>query len=177
MVIHNFFILSKSGTTIYFKEYDSNLDIELGASMLCAFFSAMNSFSKNLFQRGIDSVIVYDKKFICEDSGNLISIALIDSIDNTTFMRKKLQGINEFLLNNYSNELEHFKGDLEVFTPLEETFDNIILDDLQTSADEKELILMLSNLLKKLKEPRKKGKKASIIKTIEENINYLEKRF
>jgi len=177
MVIHSFFILSKSGTTVFHKIYDSNLDLDLGPSMLCAFFSAMNSFSKNIFERGLDSVIVEDKKFVCEDAGNILSIALIDSVDNTTFMRKKLQGINDFLIKNYSSEILNFEGNLEVFKPLEEAFDNIILNDLHTSADEKEMISMLSSLLNKLKEPRKKGKKASILKMIEENIDYLEKRF
>ena len=177
MVIHSFFIISKSGMNVFHKNYDSDIDVDLSASMLCAFFSAMNSFSKNIFERGLDSVIVRDKKFVCEDTGDFLSIALIDSIDNTTFMRKKLQGINEFLVQNYSKELENFDGDLEAFKPLEETIDNIILNDLHTSADEKEMISMLSDLLKKLKAPRKKGQKASIIKMIEENIDYFERRF
>lgn len=177
MVIHNFMILTKSGTCIYYKEYNPSMEIEINPSLLSAFFSAMNSFSENLFKKGLETITIQNnKQFICEERDILISIAMIDATDSESFMHKKLQGINDFLTQNYSNELKNFDGDLGDFKGIEEIFDNIILNDFKNSTGEFEIIMILEEILKKFKGPKKKGKKASLIKLLEENIEYLKKK-
>ncbi|NHI91115.1 MAG: hypothetical protein EAX96_01345 [Candidatus Lokiarchaeota archaeon] len=177
MVIHNFMILTKFGTCIYFKVYNPLMDITMNPSMLSAFFSAMNSFSTNLFNKGLETLTIQDnKQFICQESGDLISIAMIDATDSANFMHMKLKGINEFLSNNFSKELENFDGDLAKFEGIEDIFDNIILNDFKNTSGDLEIIIILEEILKKIKGPKKKGKKASIIKLLEENIEYFKKK-
>ena len=177
MVIHNFLILTKFGTCIYYKVYNPSMNVEVNPLMLSAFFSAMNSFSENLFKKGLETLTIQDnKQFICEESGDLLSIVMIDTTDSATFMHEKLKGINEFLSNNYSEVLKNFDGDLANFEGIEEIFDNIILNDFKDSTGKFEIIIILEEILKKIKGPNKKGKKASIIKLLEENIEYLKKK-
>ena len=177
MVIHNLMILTKFGTCLYYKVYNPSMNVDMNPAMLSAFFSAMNSFSKNLFQRGLETLTIRDnKQFICDSFGDLISIVMIDTTDSSTFMHEKLKGINEFLSTNYSKELENFDGNLAEFDGIEEIFDNIILNDFKNSSGKFETIIILEEILKKIKGPKKKGKKASIIKLLEENIEYLKKK-
>ncbi len=179
MVIHCFFILTRSGTSIYHKFYVKPTKEIMGVNpaMLCAFFSAMNSFSQNLFNRGLETLTIEDKQFICEDSGDIISIVLIDAKDSATFMRKKLKGINDYLLTNYGNVLQKFEGNLADFKGIEEDFESIILNDFKKTAEVNEIVIILNEILKNIKRPRKKGQRASIIKLLEENIEYFEKKF
>ena len=170
-------ILTKFGTCIYYKEYNPSMEIEINPSMISAFFSAMNSFSENLFKIGLDTITIQNnRQFICEESDTLISIAMIDATDSGSFMHKKLHGINDFLTQNYSKELKNFDGDLGDFEGIEEIFDNIILNDFKNSTSEFEILMILEEILKKIKGPNKKGKKASLIKLVEENIEYLKKK-
>ncbi|MHA1798707.1 MAG: hypothetical protein ACTSVY_09720 [Candidatus Helarchaeota archaeon] len=175
MVIHNLMILTKSGANIYYRIYDSSTKINVNPSMLSAFFSAMNSFSTNLFNKGLQTITIQDnKQFICEELEDLISIAMIDATDSASFMHKKLRGINDFLIKNY--DLKNFDGDLREFEGIEQIIDNIILNDFSDTTLEQEIIMILEEILKKMKGPNKKGKKKSIIKLIEENIEYFKKK-
>jgi len=162
-------VLTKSGITIYYKQYSPDSFIK-NQVMVSAFFSAMFSFSNNLTGKALDLLRMGDRQFIVKESSDLLFIALVDSDDDLTIANDRLKYLSDFFDKNYKKHINKktFDGNLEHFDGIEEKIDTYILNT-PISKKTNSFIRTLEEI-KKLVNTRKKGTKEKLKKLIDKKI-------
>ncbi|MGQ9721015.1 MAG: hypothetical protein ACUVXA_06810 [Candidatus Jordarchaeum sp.] len=107
-MIHNFYLLKKSGECVIHRKYGS---LETDENLVSGFLSAMFSFGRNISGRNIESVLLDDKKFVYVCSDEVIFAAYTDRDD---MIKNKLDELSELFLKEYGN-LENWDGDRDKF--------------------------------------------------------------
>lgn len=169
-MIHNLMVLTKSGITIYYKQYSPDSFIK-NQVMVSAFFSAMFSFSNNLTGKALDLLRMGNRQFLVKESPDLLFIALIDSDDDLNETNGRLDYLKDFFYKNYKKYIDKktFDGNLERFVTIEDKIDNYLERNpipKNTSGD----IVGTLEEIKKLVNTRKKGTKDKLRKLLEEKI-------
>ena len=173
-MLHNIFILTKSGINIFYKAYTPEACI-LNQVMVSAFFSAMFSFSNNLTGQALDFLRVGDRQFVVEESPDLLFITLTDNDDSITEIRERLIKLKDFFYKNYAKYIDKktFDGNIEPFEGIEPNIDEIILRPPILKRQGK--VLETLKEIKKLINIKKKGTKAKLNNFLDEVINNYEK--
>lgn len=170
-MIHNIFILTKSGITLYYKAYTQKAFI-LNQIMVSAFFSAMFSFSNNLTGRSLELLSVGDCQFVIEESPDLLFISLIDKDDSIRDIKDRLKKIQDFFYKNFAKHIEKklFDGDLERFNGIDPIVDDLLLKP-SIFKKEGEFLKILEEI-KKLVNTQKKGTKLKLNNFLDEVVNH-----
>ena len=173
-MIHNIFILTKSGITIYYKAYTPEASI-MNQTLVAAFFSAMFSFSNNLTGKTLDLLRICDRQFICKESPDLLFISLIDLDDSILEIMERLNKLQDFFYKNYAKHIDSktFDGNIGRFEGIESIIDEMVLNPPIFKKTTK--ILDTLEEIKKLVNTRKKGAKLKLDKFLNKTIDDYKK--
>nr|MDO8079869.1 hypothetical protein [Candidatus Freyarchaeota archaeon] len=117
-MIHNFYLLKKSGECIIHRKYGS---LETDEHLVSGFLSAMFSFGRSISGCNIESVLLDDKKFIYVIKDDIILAAYTDRDD---MVKDKLQDLSQEFTKTYGN-LENWDGDRDRFADFQLKLDEI----------------------------------------------------
>jgi hypothetical protein len=117
-MIHNFYLLKKSGECIIHRKYGS---LETDENLVTGFLSAIFSFGRNISGCNIESVLMDDKKFIYVINGDAIFAAYTDRDD---VVKDKLEELSQEFTKNYGN-LENWDGDRDKFVEFLPRLDDV----------------------------------------------------
>ncbi len=154
-MIHNFYILKKSGECIIHRKYGS---LETDENLVSGFLSAMFSFGRNISGRNIESVLLDDKKFVYVCNEEVIFAAYTDRDD---MIKDKLEDLCEEFIKAYG-ALENWDGDRDRFVEFYPKLDTIF-GALGKEASED----ILNTLMQKVQTG-----KGSIKDSMDELLNY-----
>ena len=89
MVIHNIWVFTKkSGTSLYHEKYGS---VEVDESLFSGFLSSINTLAETEFdQKGVESIIMGDYKFLYEHFCGIIFTVSADPNDSDVELKKLL---------------------------------------------------------------------------------------
>lgn len=158
-MIHNFYLLKKSGECVIHRKYGS---LETDENLVSGFLSAMFSFGRNISGRNIESVLLDDKKFVYVCTDEIIFAAYTDRDD---MIKDKLEGLHEEFIKQYGN-LEGWDGDRDKFVEFFPKLDSVF------GASGKEAS---ENILNELLQKVKTGK-GSIKDSMDELLNYFKEK-
>ena len=147
LVLHNVWILLKSGVCIFHKEYRS---VHLDENLVSGFLSAATQFVTKLGEDRVESIIMGRKKFVCISSNELIFSVCVDKDDNEQEAFEKLWEIKVAFLRKYLEKVKNWDGDVSVYKNFENDLDKIIFEEARISAAVKELIQKLQQHKEKL---------------------------
>jgi ABC-type uncharacterized transport system fused permease/ATPase subunit len=117
-MIHNFYLLKKSGECLLHRKYGS---LETDEHLVTGFLSAMFSFGRTISGCNIESVLLDDKKFTYVIKDDIILAAYTDRDD---VVKDKLQDLSQEFTQTYGN-LENWDGDRDRFVDFQQKLDNI----------------------------------------------------
>ncbi|MHA1603108.1 MAG: hypothetical protein ACTSWF_00450 [Candidatus Freyarchaeota archaeon] len=158
-MIHNFYLLKKSGECVIHRKYGS---LETDENLVSGFLSAMFSFGRNISGRNIESVLLDDKKFVYVVNGDVIFAAYTDRND---MVKDKLEELSEEFIKKYGN-LENWDGDRDRFADFLPKLDEVFGSSGKEVADN-----FLNDLIKQIQEG-----KTSIKASLDEWIDSLKER-
>lgn len=142
LVLHNVWILLKSGICIFHKEYRS---IHLDENLVSGFLSATSSFVSKLGEEKIESITMGKKKFVCTGSNDLIFSICVDKDDEDQDAFEKLWEIKITFLRKYLEKVKSWDGDVSVYRSFGEDLDKLVFEKTKISNAVKELIQKLKN--------------------------------
>ncbi|MEM2133673.1 MAG: hypothetical protein QW261_03470 [Candidatus Jordarchaeaceae archaeon] len=117
-MIHNFYLLRRSGECIIHRKYGS---LETDENLVSGFLSAMFSFGRNISGQSIESVLLDDKKFVYVCNDDIIFAAYTDRQDE---IKSKLESISQEFTKNYG-KLENWDGNRDRFTDFLPVLDKV----------------------------------------------------
>lgn len=117
-MIHNFYLLKKSGQCIIHRKYGS---LDTDEHLVSGFLSAMFSFGRSISGCNIESVLLDDKKFVYVIKDDIILAAYTDRDD---VIKDKLQDLSQEFTQTYGN-LENWDGDRDRFIDFQQKLDAI----------------------------------------------------
>lgn len=118
-MIHNFYLLKKSGECVVHRKYGS---LETDENLVTGFLSAMFSFGRNISGCNIESVLMEDKKFVYVINGDVILAAYADRDD---MVKEKLELLSKEFNARYGN-LEYWDGDRDKFAEFLPKLDEVL---------------------------------------------------
>ena len=126
-MIKEFYVLLKSGESLFHKVYGEN---RVDESLFSGFLGAVYTFAREIGHGDIKTMEMGDAKFICEVSGKLIFVVVVEKEDNEQEIKNFLRfSINAFL-NRFGKEIEGWRGDVTVFRSFSEDLD-VLVEDYQ----------------------------------------------
>ena len=140
LILHNVWILLKSGICIFHKEYRS---IHVDENLVSGFLSAAVSFVSKLGEDRVESITMGKKKFVCVASNDLIFSICIDKEDEDQDAFEKLWEIKIIFLRKYLEEVKNWNGEVSVYRGFEEDLDKLLFEKTKVSNAVKELIQKL----------------------------------
>ncbi len=158
-MIHNFYLLKKSGECVIHRKYGS---LETDENLVSGFLSAMFSFGRNISGRNIESVLLDDKKFVYVCSDEIIFAAYTDRDD---LIKDKLEDLHEEFIKQYG-KLQDWDGDRDKFVEFFPKLDAVFCALGKEASD---------NILNELLQKVQTGK-GSIKDSMDELLNYFKEK-
>lgn len=159
IMIHNFYLLKKSGECIIHRKYGS---LETDEHLVSGFLSAMFSFGRSISGCNIESVLLDDKKFTYVINDDIILAAYTDRDD---LVKDKLQALSQEFTETYGN-LENWDGNRDRFVDFQQKLDEIFGETGKKAPDD---------VLEKMMQAIQTGK-VSIKESVDELLDYFKEK-
>ncbi|HEY0088377.1 MAG TPA: hypothetical protein VGB37_06015 [Candidatus Lokiarchaeia archaeon] len=115
-VIRDFWILSKSGLTIYHHQFTKQLDEQI----IGGFLFAIEKFGEKIAQSELKSFEFKSIKFILIKEKDILFIANYAKHVKDEKIIDELKRVSNIFFKSYSNIIDNWNGDLNVFADFEE---------------------------------------------------------
>ncbi|MBD3194242.1 MAG: hypothetical protein GF317_04250 [Candidatus Lokiarchaeota archaeon] len=127
-VLQDLWILaSDSGIVLYSRTFDNNVDVQLFGGLM----SALNSFAEVLSKEGLTSFELSDKRFAIIKRKNISIIGNASTKVKEKKLIEELQIIADKFFVLYSDILDNWDGDINLFSNFEEKIE----DSLEETVD------------------------------------------
>ena len=127
-ILQDFWILSKSGLTLFHRVLNEKMDDQLFGGI----FYAVELFGKKLATGGLKSFEMNSKKFTLFKKNNLLFIASSSKEVKEDKVNAELEKISSAFFKEYSQIIDNWNGDLNKFSG----FENKIKDSLEKRFEE-----------------------------------------
>ncbi|MFB0561627.1 MAG: hypothetical protein ACETWM_10510 [Candidatus Lokiarchaeia archaeon] len=124
-MVKAFYVLLKSGESLFYKVYGKN---NVDESLLSGFLGAVYTFAREIGHGDIKTMEMGDAKFICEVSGNLIFVVVVEKDEDEQGIKNFLGFASKGFVIRFSDELKRWRGDVTVFRPFSEDLDLLVED-------------------------------------------------
>ncbi|MFX1449248.1 MAG: hypothetical protein ACFFCM_00315 [Promethearchaeota archaeon] len=131
-MIHNVWILNTDGICLIDRNYSS---INVDKTLFAGFVSAIESFSKKLTQRHIDSIVMGDLKILYIVGEKIVVAIAIDSEDNEKEIRRKVEALQRSFVKMYEKKID--LTEVDVFKDFTKIIDMILYLDWNYEYDRK----------------------------------------
>nr|MDO8081538.1 hypothetical protein [Candidatus Freyarchaeota archaeon] len=121
-MIKAFYVLLKTGESLFYKVYGRN---HVDESLFSGFLGAVYNFAREIGHGDIQTMEMGDAKVICEVSGNLIFVVVVEKDDDEQEIKNFLSSASKTFLNRFREELEGWRGNVTVFRPFAKELDHI----------------------------------------------------
>ncbi|MHA1333942.1 MAG: ADP-ribosylation factor-like protein [Candidatus Odinarchaeia archaeon] len=129
-MIHNVYIIRKSGECLIAKSYGS---IKLDEGLISGFLSALQSFVAELSGDKIRSIKTGNVKFIYGGAEDLIFVFCVSQDEDEKNIEQKIAAVRDAFLSRYKNVLKDWDGSISVFEPFGEILDKIVIGPIKIS--------------------------------------------
>lgn len=131
-MIHNVWILNTNGICLLDRNY-SNTDVD--RNLVAGFVSAIESFSKKLTQRDVDSIVMGDIRILYIVGEKIIVAIAIDSEDDEEEIRRKVEALQRTFVKMYENKIH--LTEVDVFKDFSKIIDMVLYLDWNFEYDRK----------------------------------------
>lgn len=131
-MIHNVWILNTAGICLLDRNYSS---IDVDKNLVAGFVSAIESFSKKLTQRHVDSIVMGDLRILYIVGEKIIVAIAIDSEDDEGEIRRKVEALQRTFVKMYENKIH--LTEVDVFKDFTKIIDMILYLDWNFEYDRK----------------------------------------
>ena len=114
-VLQDIWILSEAGIVVFNRVFDPKVNEQLFGALM----SALNSFAENLVQGGPMSFELSSVRYTTIRKQNFLFIANSSKKIKENRVKDELMGISEKFFNKYSNTLENWDSDINIFSDFE----------------------------------------------------------
>jgi len=114
-VLQDIWILSEAGIVVFNRVFDPKVNEQLFGALM----SALNSFAENLVQGGPMSFELSSVRYTTIRKQNFLFIANSSKKIKENRVKDELMGISEKFFNKYSNILENWDSDINIFSDFE----------------------------------------------------------
>ncbi len=124
--INEFYIITESGTCIFSK----SRELEIDQSLFAGFMTALNAFSKQMTKDNINAFSLGKSKYVIVSSGHLLFIARIDLKEKGKEIQKTLMEMKDIFFKRFGKEMfaGEWNGDVSIFAVLNEDYARFLLD-------------------------------------------------
>ncbi|NVM02178.1 MAG: hypothetical protein HWN67_07570 [Candidatus Helarchaeota archaeon] len=131
-MIHNVWILNTNGICLLDRNYSS---IDVDKNLVAGFVSAIESFSKKLTQRHVDSIVMGDIRILYIVGEKIIVAIAIDSEDDEEEIRRKVEALQRTFVKMYENKIH--LTEVDVFKDFRKIIDMVLYLDWNFEYDRK----------------------------------------
>ncbi len=131
-MIHNVWILNIDGICLLDRNYSS---IHVDKTLFAGFVSAIESFSKKLTQRHIDSIVMGDIKILYFVGDEIVVAIAIDTEDDEVEIRRKVKALQRTFVKMYENKIH--LTEIDVFKDFTKIIDMVLYLDWNYEYDRK----------------------------------------
>lgn len=129
-MIHNVYIIRKSGECLLSKSYGSKL---LDEGLISGFLSALQSFASEVSKDSIKTIRTGNIKFIYGAAKDLIFVFSTSEDEDENQAQEKITAVKEEFLRRYQKEIDNWDGDVGKFSLFQEDIDKIVLGPIKIS--------------------------------------------
>ncbi|MFX0134737.1 MAG: hypothetical protein ACFFDN_13940 [Candidatus Hodarchaeota archaeon] len=131
-MIHNVWILNTNGICLLDRNYSST---DLDRNLVAGFVSAIESFSKKLTQRHVDSILMGDIRILYIVGEKIIVAIAIDAEDDEEEIRRKVEALQRTFVKMYENKIH--LTEVDVFKDFTKIIDMVLYLDWNFEYDRK----------------------------------------
>ena len=131
-MIHNVWILNRNGICLIDRIYSK---MEVDKNLFGGFLTAIESFSKQLVDKHVDSIVMGNMKILYNLSGKVVIAIAIDVDDDEKEIRRKVNSLLYAFLEKYETHLD--STNVDIFEDFQKEMDKILYLDWNFEYDRK----------------------------------------
>lgn len=131
-VLQDIWILTDSGTVLWSRVINRKMDEQLFGALM----SAINSFAKEISNKGLTNIELTDKTFFLLKRQNLIFITNTPSDVKEKRIQEELRWVADKFIETYSDDLKNWDKDTSMFSGFKDIIENSLeepIDKLKKS--------------------------------------------
>ncbi|MHA1410096.1 MAG: ADP-ribosylation factor-like protein [Candidatus Odinarchaeia archaeon] len=129
-MIHNVYIIKKSGECLLSKSYGSKM---LDEGLISGFLSALQSFVSEVSGDAIKVIRTGNVKFIYGVGKDLIFVFSTSEDEDDKQIQEKIANLRDEFITKYGDTIENWDGSTTIFEPFSEYVDKIVLGPIKIS--------------------------------------------
>ncbi len=126
-ILQDIWIINNSGIVIYNRVFEEKIDAQLFGALM----TALNNFAKELVNEGLSSFNLKKKRYSFAKRNNLLFIVSSDKKYKEKNVHKELEILIDAFFKNYEEELEDWKGEIDIFSDFEKIFHESLEDPIK----------------------------------------------
>ena len=127
-MIRDVFIAKKGGVLLFYENINPNRNKnfkDMSKDLISGFLQAVIAFAKEVGSKNVESIVMYDLKFVYGHFGQITIIFCVDKYDSTKKINKKIHRVAEAFLLKYHEPLndENMEGVVTIYADFSEDLD------------------------------------------------------